>query len=431
MSWIDVAILALVVLIGLLGVWRGVKKSALSLGAFLISFLLAFFLANVIAEAFLGIDSIKSFVLGNGFDAKSTWSLAKWIYGGTAGKTLGDTSYLGLHFYKPILDIVNSTNVGVSQEVGFALYGAFMMFSAICGVGIFIVVRLLLIIVTVIVNTYISKKKSVVSRLFGFVLGAIRGALWVFAFTIVFSCFGGYTFVSGINSIQKEYENNAVVCNYFNDGAYGMRNGLLLPDKDTYGRIVEMVYKKQSTTDPNAEKLSGDRLNLFINVSNLNYDNNPWSITELKKRSFDVAGARERKAAEFTSTGFDTVVQAILDYNQSIADTVDDTTKLKELTAAQFETLNFIVAPSDDSYNMDVLMTALWRNLRQYEKDYNKPAADTELSVLNSTLAADYNAITEAITSIKEKYKQFESAFGEFPTLELPQRKQLDSLPNA
>ena len=426
MSWIDVAIIALVVLIGLLGVWRGVKKSALSLGAFIIAFLLAFFLANVIAEALLGIDSIKSFVLGNGFEANSQWSLAKWIYGGTAGKNLEEHKYLWENFYKPMTDIIKSANVGVSAEVGLALYGAFMMFSAICGVGIFIVVRLLLIIVTVIVNSYIGKKKSVMSRLFGFVLGAIRGALWVFAFTVVFSCFGGYSFVSGINAIEKEYENNAVMCNYFNDGAYGMRNGLLLPDKDTYGRLVEMVYKKKPGDDPNAEKLSGERLSLFINVSNLNYENTPWSIVD-QKRKFDDTSAKKRVSSEFESTGFDNVAQAILNYNQSIADLVDDTSKLNDVTS-QFQSLNFIVAPSNESYNMNVLMTELWTKLRKYEQDYNHPAEDKEVSELNSTLAADYKAVSDTIDAIKAKYVPFESAFGAFPTLELPQQKRIDAV---
>lgn len=426
MSWIDVAILALVVLIGLLGVWRGVKKSALSLGAFLIAFLLAFFLANVIAEAFLGIDSIKMFVLGDGVDAKSQWSLAKWIYSGTSTMKLDDKSYLAENFYKPMTDIIKSAKVSVTPDVGIALYGAFMIFSAICGVGIFIVVRLLLIIVTVIVKSYIDKKQSVMSRLFGFLIGAISGALWVFAFTIVFSCLGGYTFASGIKSIQSEYENNTVVCNYFNDGAYGLKNSLLLPDKDTYGRLVEMVYKKPSGADPNAEKLSGDRLKLFINVSNLNYENTPWSITDQKKRKFDEAAAKERKSDEFTSTGFDTVVQAILDYNQSIADTVDDTSKLKEVTASQFTTLNGLVDPSAGLQNLDVLMTELWKNLRAYEQDYNHPKEGEEISELNSTLAKDYKAISDNITSIKEKYSQFESAFGEFPTFELPQQKRIE-----
>ncbi|MDE6294328.1 MAG: hypothetical protein K2L88_06895, partial [Clostridiales bacterium] len=321
MSWIDVGILAAVVLLGVIGIFRGVQKSALSLGAFLVAFILAFFLANVIAEAMLGIDGVKMFVLGDGVGEKAQWSLANWIYSGV-NNAQDDKSFLFLNFYKPIRDIISSAQVSIPAEagvspadIGFAMYGAFMILSAICGVGIFIIVRFLLIIVTVIVKSFIGKKKSALSRVFGFVLGAVRGALWMFAITVVFTCFGGYTFASAIKSIENEYENNTVVCGYFNEWAYGLRNKLLLPNKDAYGRIVEMVYKKEAGADPNAEKLPYDRLRVFVGVSNLGYDKNPWSIDlKTKKRVDGTADATARVGSEFAKTGFGAIAQAILDY---------------------------------------------------------------------------------------------------------------------
>lgn len=429
MSWIDVALLAVVVLVGLVGVFKGVKKSALSLGAFLIAFILAFFLSTVIAEALLGIDGVKDFVLGNGVDEKAQWSLAKLIYGGIGSLKLDEKSYLFLNFYKPMADVIKTANSAIPAtginvaQAGLAIYGAFMMFSAICGVGIFIVVRLLLIIVTVIVKSYIGKKKSVLSRLGGFLIGAVRGALWMFAFTLIFSCFAGYTFIPGIDSIQNEYGDKAVMCNYVNDWAYGLRNKLLLPDKDTYGRLVEMVYKKQSSADPNAEKLAGDELKLFINVRNLGYDGAPWSITSQKKRKFDDSDEtiKLRVASEFESTGFDVAVQAILDYNASIADKID--AKTTGLTSQQFTTYNKVVA-DPDMVNIDGLMNDLWRAMRQYEYDYNHPAEETETTVLNSTLSQDYNVIKSLIANIQSKYETFAEVFGEFPEIEIPELKK-------
>ena len=81
MSWIDIAIIALVVLFGLAGVLKGVKKSALSLGAFLVAFVLAFFLANVVAEAFMGIEGVKNFVVGNGVGEGADCSLRRSMRG--------------------------------------------------------------------------------------------------------------------------------------------------------------------------------------------------------------------------------------------------------------------------------------------------------------------------------------------------------------
>ncbi|MDE6201776.1 MAG: hypothetical protein K2M47_07905 [Clostridiales bacterium] len=431
MSWIDVALLAVVVLVGLLGVLKGAKKSALSLGAFLIAFLLAFFLSTVIAEALLGIDGVKDFVLGNGVDAKAQWSLAKFIYSGW--KVPDDKSFLFANFYKPMNDVIKnattaipSTGIDVAQA-GFAIYGAFVLFSAICGVGIFIVVRLLLIIVTVIIKSYIGKKKTVMSRLVGFLIGAVRGAMWVFAFTLVFSCFAGYTFVPGIESIQNEYGDKAVMCNYVNDWAYGLRNKLFLPNKETYGRLVEMVYKKTSTDNSNAEKLAGDELKLFINVSNLGYDGAPWSIDNHKRKFTepDNTTIKLRVSSEFESTGFDAVVQAILDYNNSIAAKIDG--KKTGLTSQQFTTYDQIVAGAGMD-NIDERMDDLWHAMRKYEYDYSQPLAeDEEATVRNSTLSQDYNAIKSLILNIQSKYEPFAEVFGAFPEIELPELKRVST----
>ncbi len=434
MSWIDVALLALVVLVGLLGLWKGAKKSALSFGAFLIAFLLAFFLSTVIAEALLGIDGVKNFVLGNGVGENAQWSLANFIYG--TYKEPDGNSYLFANFYKPIKDIVSSAadanklipTAGINvEQAGFALYGAFMMFSAICGVGIFIVVRLLLIIVTVIVKSYIDKKKqTVVSRLIGFLIGAVRGALWVFAFTITFSCFGGYTSVPGIQSIQNEYGDKAVMCNYLDDWAYGLRNRLLLPNKDGYGRLVEMVYKKTAAVDPNAEKLAGDELKLFIKVSNLNYDGEPWSIDAQKKRKFDDSSEtiKLRRSSEFANIGFDTAAQAILDYNKSVAEKID--AKSTGLSSENFTTLDGVIA------TVNTGMNDLWAKIRKYQLDCTTTPdreQDNWESVLNSKLSADYADVQEALADLKAKYQPFAATFGEFPEFELPERVQAADVP--
>ena len=444
MSWIDVAILALVVLVGLLGLWKGVKKSALALGAFVISFLLAFFLANVIAEAMLGIDSIKGFVLGNGVGAKSQWSLAKMIYDGLGDSALSDRkSFLGTNFFAPILDMTKHVNTALSnaeginaEKAGVAICGAFMMFSAICGVGIFIVVRLLLIIVTVVVKSYIGKKNTVLTRLFGFLVGAIRGALWVFAFTVVFSTMGGYTFLSGINAIEKEYEENAVVCDTFNDWAYGMRNKILLPNGDMYGRLVDMVYKKDSGDIIEKEHLSPSELKLFVGISNLNYDGAPYGIDDLKHRTFDMSdpSINARKASDFAGTGFYKAAKAILDYNTSVANKIDKQTT--GLNQDKFATLAGIVNGGDSgTESLDDLMNKLWSALRDYQNYFDNQETDKEASVVNSTLQGYYNKVLEAISAFKTKYQLLSTELDiAFPELDIPNQKHVgdaaDTIPD-
>ena len=441
MSWIDVAILALVVLVGLLGLWKGVKKSALALGAFVISFLLAFFLANVIAEAMLGIDSIKEFVLGkNGVGPGSQWSLAKMIYDGLGDSALSDRkSFLGSNFFAPILDMTKHVNTALAaqpginaEKAGVAICGAFMMFSAICGVGIFLVVRFLLIIVTVVVKSFIGKKNTVLTRLFGFLVGAIRGALWVFAFTVVFSTMGGYTFLSGINAIEKEYEENAVVCGTFNDWAYGLRNKLLLPNGDMYGRLVDMVYKKDNSQIANKENLAPNELKLFVGISNLNYDGAPHGIDELKHRTFDMSdpNIKVRRASEFAGTGFYKAAKAILDYNTQIADKIDN--QKTGLNQDKFATLANIVTGGDaGTESLDDLMNKLWKALRDYEEYFAHPDTDKEESVNNSTLQGYYNKVLEAMEAFKTKYKLLSDEIDiQFPELDIPNQKHVGDEPD-
>lgn len=437
MSWIDVAIFGLVVLCGLFGLWRGVKKSAVTLGAFIVAFILAFFLANVVAEALLGIDGIKSFVLGDGVGEGSSWSLTSWLYEKMpespdlwivdAEGEAKDPSFLYKNFYEPILKIVGdggNTLKGVYGEgapaVGAAMYGAFLIFSAICGVGIFIIARFLFVIVVVIINTYIGKKKTVMQRLFGFAVGAVRGAVWALAAMVVFSCFGGYTCFSGIANVQKEFENNAVVCQYFYEGAYGMRNTMFLPDADTYGRLVNMVYKRDDNAEPSGDTLPLARLELWLNVSNLNYDGNPWGMDANRKRTFDEQNAIERNASEFASVNFDTVVQAILDYNKNVADKLDDKTYLPELDYAMYN--SFVKTGSN---SIDSLITQLWSNLNTYATDYMRYTTEQGLHETlperNSTLKTDYDRVTQTLDTLRAKYvSEMSEAFGALPEWNYP-----------
>ena len=78
---------------------------------------------------------------------------------------------------------------------GRAIYLAFLIFSALCGVGIFFIARFLLMIVTAIIKSYIGKKKTIGSRLLGFVVSFVQGGIIAFALTLVFSCVGGFAFV--------------------------------------------------------------------------------------------------------------------------------------------------------------------------------------------------------------------------------------------
>lgn len=425
MSWVDIGIIALVVLLGLLGVLKGFKKSLVSLGAFLVSFILAFFLANVIAEALLGLEGVKGFVLGNGFGEGSDFSLAKMIYGlmGKNGYTASEESFLFKNYTMPIWEIIAQSKVVINDfNQGYALYLAFIMFSAICGVGIFMVVRFLLVIVTAIIKTYIDKKKSPLSRLGGFVIGAIRGGLWAFAITLVFSCFGGMTFMPGMHYVEDEYEHkNAVFCQYFNIGAYYIRNHLFLPNADTYGRMVEMVFKKGS--DENyPDKMTDEQAKLFVNISNLNFEGEPWSWNgETHTYVLDGENAKAYDVESFADVGFDKVMKSIFDYNESAAELILSCT----LTDEQIKTYNSIAYTSANSIAKK--LNSLVDALREYNENYKHGKTLTDNTAIsnwnNVTLSENYRAIKDLIDELVTQYSNMPN-LGEFPDIkaDIPER---------
>lgn len=423
MSWVDIGIIALVVLLGLLGVLKGFKKSILSLGAFIVSFILAFFLANVIAEALLGLEGVKGFVLGNGFGEDADFSLAKMIYGLMGKNTTVPSEFLLKNYTAPILEIIANSKVAIADpSQGYALYLAFIMFSAICGVGIFIVVRFLLVIVTVIIKSYIDKKKSPVSRLGGFFIGAIRGGLWAFAITLVFSCFGGMTFMPGMNYVEDEYEHkNAVFCQYFNIGAYYIRNKLFLPNADTYGRMVEMVFKKGAGEGGDPNKLTDEQAKLYVNISNLNYNGTPWTWNGDEHMCvFEGGSAEKYNAEDFADVGFDQVMKSIFDYNESAAALILTGT----LTDGDITAYNDFAYINSNSIakSLDALVPAL--RVYQSNYDYGKKLTDnSEISNWNVTLSANYNAIKDLIDNIALQYSYMPN-LGEFPDIKalIPER---------
>lgn len=422
MSWIDITIIALIVLCGLFGMLRGFKKSVLSVGAFLIAFVLAFFLANVVAEALLSIDGVKNFVLGSGVGEEAGWSLAQMIYAARMDPDAvlpGEGTFLYENFYMPIFEIVSSANVEVDLNAGIAIYYAFLIFSSICGVGIFLVARILLVIVTVIIGSFIGKKKTWLSRLFGFGVGAARGAIWSLALLLVFSCYGGLTFIPAVNSIENECEPpTAVLTQHFNSGAYYIRNNLFLPGADMYGRVVNLVYQKETDENPDLEPLPRKRLELFINLKNLNYENQPWSIDANNRRTYDEDNAQTVDASTYAALGFDGVMEAIMNYNTSAATIVENTENLSDVSDETYDNYNgFIQTNSTCVYT---LMNTLKTNLNRYLKHYQdglEYTNDELIAAQNITLQNDYNDVCATLNDMINQYDYVKDLLGAFPDI--------------
>lgn len=414
MSWVDIVIIALVALFACAGVLRGVKKSSLALAAFSVAFVAAFFLAKIVAEALLGIESVNKFVLGS-----DGFSLYNWLHASIGSAE--PSEFLVKNFYEPVLEIVNGfggyTETFTVAE-GQALYLAFTLFSAICGVGIYIVVRILLCIITAIIKSFFAKKKSGLNRLFGFLVGALRGALWAFALTIVFSAVGGFSFVGAIGKIETEYE-SSVLGKYVNEYSYAVKNSLFLPDENMYARIIDRsgFTVADGDRDPQ-DRLVGTRLEIYAYLYDLNYTENVYTVENGELKVRENGDALKIDASAYGDSGFDNVIRAIMAYNETAAENVK--TALADADNSTLRT--YVEVLNDGTSAISAQITALVSDIYNYELkiDESKNLTDAgEIESANRDLKNLYDNIIAELGTLKTSYAAM-SALGAL-TLEYPQ----------
>ncbi len=434
----DIIVIALLALFGVIGVLIAVKKSALSLAAFVLAFVVAFFLSTVVAEAMMNIDAIRLFVIGG-----DGWSLYTWIHGGI-GESLSahypvdfaaleagaeNPTALGTNFYAPIIEIIKGYGGYSAQftiDQGLSLYLAFLMFSAIIGVALFIVIRLLLMIVTAIIKSFIDKRKTAATRLFGLVVGMVQGLGVSLAVLITLSTMGGLTFVSAFDTMSSDIQ-NSVIATHVNDWAYGMRNSLMLPNADMYGRIVELsgfTVKEEDKSDDLGTRLIGKDLEMYNDFYNLNYLNdNPYYETT------DGYGVEpEDKAKDmfdytlYTDSGFDRAVKAITEYNAAAAEKIKTSGTLIDL-GMNSEKITLYLEYIHDGKNS---IHNIWRGnngnqqpiyvlLTNYENyiDNNKAlTTESAIQAANAELTNQFNVIKNEFSRLKEQYNNITEFFG-------------------
>lgn len=401
MSYVDIAVIALLVLFAGFGILTGVKKSALSLGAFLIAFLIAFFLAKPVAEGFLNIDGVRNFVVGT-----NGWSLYTWL-SGYSSSFGGGSDFVNTNFYQPVVNIISGFqgyNDSFTLAQGQALYYAFLIFSAIIGVALYIVARILLCIATMIIKSFIGKRKSVASRLFGFLVGAVRGGLWAVVFTLVFSMIGGFTFIPFIDSAQAEYE-RAVIANYVNDAAYTLRNKVYLPNADMFARIVDKaeVIVKEEDKEQEGYVLLGQEADLYVYFLNLNYKSDPYSVVDGEivldsEKALDVINV-----SHYEHTNFGNVLQAIIDYNAAAAESIKEG-GLANTSTSQLNT--YITIVHQNNRAITDIMTDTINELYNYENYIAE----------NSALTTE-DAVTSANRELETKYTNLCALFDELKNM--------------
>ncbi|MDE6398321.1 MAG: CvpA family protein, partial [Clostridiales bacterium] len=199
--YIDIAIIAIVVLGALIGLWRGFFKTVISFFGWFVSFIIAAAITKPIAGALLDVGKIRGFVVGT-----NGWSLYSWIYGkmpDLAGEGMG--GFLGM-VLKPVLKVAGTVAGDLTQNVSLLLANG--VFNIIVCVALLIILRVLLLLFTMFANAMTRGKfTGALNRFLGLVFGAVRGGALVALVMVVFTFIMGLSFM---NPVRNQIDNSVI-----------------------------------------------------------------------------------------------------------------------------------------------------------------------------------------------------------------------------
>ena len=257
MSIVDVAIIVVVGITALLGLLHGALKSIVSTVAWVLSFVVAFFLANTVAVALLDVPFIANLVCGQ------SGSLFSFLRDNVPA---GLSSVNGLFggFFKDAVSANALVESGaVSGSDANCLLMAFALFATIVGVVLFALVRVVAAIIVKIgqsINKKISMPKGI-SRIVGFAVGGFKGVCYVvmiFVFVSVLTVFPFMSFATDhiygqpeIAAVEKTDTTEAVAGQKFIPESFigkplfefasGINLGMFVGDTEQMGKTLDKL----------------------------------------------------------------------------------------------------------------------------------------------------------------------------------------------
>ena len=244
MSYIDIAIIVIVALGALIGLWRGFFKTLISFFGWFVSFLIAMFITKPIAGALLDVKGIQGFVLGT-----EGWSLFSWIHGKLPDLTQPG-GILGI-VLSPLIKVATAAGGDLTTNVALLLAnGIFNILVCIC---LFIIIRLLLLLVTMFANAMTRNKfVGALNRLLGLVLGAVKGAGLVAILMIIMNFMMGLSIMA---PVRNQIDNSVIAAPVYKQISR-LTDKFLSGNDETLKKLLNITGL--DTDEPTANPYAGD-----------------------------------------------------------------------------------------------------------------------------------------------------------------------------
>jgi len=219
MSYIDIAIIAIVVLFGLLGLKTGFIKSIIGFFGTIVSLIAALFLTGIAAEYLLRhVPFFTNLVLGtgkgslNGLLYSMMPAALKALPAGATGAEIAGA--LGGNFFSQmlgqfirLLGTTGSDELSVAQMASLLLAGH--IFTLLVASTLFFLIRLVVWIISMVANAILKDKKvSALNRFFGFLLGLLKGSFFV---VLIFAVMSFMITMPLLDPVNRELDEKTVI----------------------------------------------------------------------------------------------------------------------------------------------------------------------------------------------------------------------------
>lgn len=255
MNYVDIAIIAIIALFALIGLWKGFGKTFIKLFCFMLAIAATWFIASYALNWLLGVGFVRNLATGSGKVSLYTLyynSLGEEVLNATAATKLDGA--MGM-FINPMIARFTALGGPDAYNITYAQFIALNLsintLSVVLCLILYIVVRIVVALIAwILKKIFLHGEVRAWSRFVGFLFGAVRGAAVVMVALIVSTVVFPFGFASG----YAETAGSGVIGKFACEYTYKAYDVL------TYGGTENTEKIEQILASAGIEKVSLDQI---------------------------------------------------------------------------------------------------------------------------------------------------------------------------